>query len=50
MKYNIHCFDLSSKIEKKTNYFYDDIHFNKKGNIFIGEAIYEFLRKEFKSF
>ena len=49
-KNKIHCFDLSSKIENKTIYFYDDIHFNKQGNIFIGELIYKFLKKEFKSF
>ena len=44
------CFDLSSEIEKKTNYFYDDIHFTKQGNILIGKLIHEFLRQEFKSF
>ena len=46
-KNKIHCFDLSSKIENKTIYFYDDIHFNKQGNIFIGELIYKFLKQEF---
>lgn len=43
----IHCFDLSAKIDKKTEYFYDDIHFNKHGNIFIGQLLNDFLRKEF---
>ena len=42
---NIDCLDLSALISNKTNFFYDDIHFNKEGNIFIGKTIYEYIKK-----
>ena len=44
-KNNLDCLDLSTLISNKTNFFYDDIHFNKEGNIFIGKTIYEYIKK-----
>lgn len=42
---NVKCLDLSKKINQKSKLFYDDIHFNKEGNIFIGKLIYEYIKK-----
>ena len=45
---NIMCLDLALELNDKHALFYDDIHFNKDGNLKIGNLIYKFLKENFK--
>lgn len=44
----IPCIDLANKVPHDLSYFYDDIHFNEKGNAEVARVVADALQKEIK--
>jgi lysophospholipase L1-like esterase len=47
---DVFCLDLSEKVPKSLNYFYDDVHFNERGAQLVAEEISFFMTENFDEF